>query len=122
MPRKQAHRHTTIMPLHYPTIQMEETSASGLGGGTEAPLRVSPDADLGGLPFGHQAPAALRDGHIPIRPLQDRELNPKCCGWQGRPACYRTLPNNCSFELFIHCILCKKGTVFGHGILLPRFR
>ena len=66
------------MVLRYLIIQMAETSASGLGGDTESDFRSSCrglDLDLGNLPFEHQAPIALCDDHILIRPLQDPRLN-----------------------------------------------
>ena len=53
---------------------MAETSASGLGGDTESEPRSTfrvLDLDLGGLAFEHQAPTALCDDHIFLRPLQD---------------------------------------------------
>ena len=66
------------MVLRYLIIQMAETSASGLGGDTESEPRSSCralDLDLENLPFEHQAPIALCDDHILIRPLQDPQLN-----------------------------------------------
>ena len=66
------------MVLRYLVIQilMPEMSASGLGGDTESEPRSSCRAiDLGNLPFEQQAPIALCDDHILIRPLQDRVLN-----------------------------------------------